>query len=209
MEHMALIRDERLAFADLLEGLTDEQWAMPSLCHGWTVRHIAAHLMIGPTGTMREFAAAMVAGRGRFAEANKILAVKRARREPEELIELIRGHADSEFTPPGLDWRAPLTDVLLHREDVTRPLGLPSDRSPVAWALALDFLVSPKARRGFVRPGLPELTYAATDLDWTHGSGRVVSGPASSLALAVAGRPASLTDLEGPGLAGLEAWLVS
>lgn len=207
MEHGDLIRDERLAFADLLDGLTEEQWATPSLCEDWTVKHIAAHLMIGPTGTMREFAAAMVVGRGRFAAANKAMAHQRAKRSREDLVALIREQAGSEFTPPGLDWHAPLADVLLHREDVTRPLGLPSDRPVSVWELVLGFLVGPKGRRGFVRAGLPELTYAATDLDWTHGTGHVVSGPAASLALAIGGRPAALMDLEGPGLDTLAAWV--
>jgi hypothetical protein len=40
---------ERLSFADLLEGLSDEQWDAPSLCAGWTVRHVPAHLTVVAT----------------------------------------------------------------------------------------------------------------------------------------------------------------
>lgn len=67
------------------------------------MRHVAAHLMIGPTGTLREFAGAMITARGRFAVANTLLAQRRAQRPPEELVRLIRERAGSEFTPPGLE----------------------------------------------------------------------------------------------------------
>jgi uncharacterized protein (TIGR03083 family) len=39
-----LTATERLAFVDLLEGLTPEQWATPSLCSAWTVQEVAAHV---------------------------------------------------------------------------------------------------------------------------------------------------------------------
>ena len=32
--------------ADLLDGLSPEQWATPSLCAGWTVRVLAGHLLM-------------------------------------------------------------------------------------------------------------------------------------------------------------------
>lgn len=37
---------QRARTADLLEQLTAEQWDHPSLCQGWTVRHVAAHLTL-------------------------------------------------------------------------------------------------------------------------------------------------------------------
>src|SRR5699024_7559288 len=36
--------NRRLA-ADMFDGLSDEQWRTPSLCAGWTVREVAAHLV--------------------------------------------------------------------------------------------------------------------------------------------------------------------
>ena len=41
-----LISRQRLAVADLLGSLTDDEWAMPSLCTGWSVREVAAHLVM-------------------------------------------------------------------------------------------------------------------------------------------------------------------
>ena len=35
--------------------------------------------------------------------------------------------ADSRFTPPGLGPQAPLTDVVVHGQDIRRPLGISRD----------------------------------------------------------------------------------
>jgi hypothetical protein len=43
------------------------------------------------------------------------------------------------------------------------------------------------------------LELVATDLDWRHGSGPEVAGPAEALLMAIAGRPDALGDLDGPG----------
>ena len=45
----ATIATERRAFADTLETFTQEQWETPSLCEGWLVKDVAAHLLVGPT----------------------------------------------------------------------------------------------------------------------------------------------------------------
>ena len=49
------------------------------------------------------------------------------------------------------------------------------------------------------------LTLRATDADWSTGTGPEVAGPALSLMLVIAGRPAALDDLSGEGLATLQA----
>ena len=40
------IDEQRVRTADLLEQLTDDEWSRPSLCEGWTVRDVAAHLTL-------------------------------------------------------------------------------------------------------------------------------------------------------------------
>ena len=98
----------------------------------------------------------------------------RARLSDAELVAIIREHADSRFRPPTMDWQAPWTEILVHREDIAVPLGgFPREVEP--WGPALDFLVTDAATRGFRRKGLPALRYAATDLDWSHGDGPEVT----------------------------------
>jgi uncharacterized protein (TIGR03083 family) len=200
------ITAERRALADLLEGLTPDQWAAPSLCGSWSVRHVTAHLMVGPTGSMLGFLRAMVRARGSFDRANHLLADDRARLPTATLVADLRERAGSRFTPPGMDWHAPLTDLLVHRLDVTIPLGLDHGRPLDPWSDALDLLVSRRAAPAFLPRGLPRLTYAATDIDWSHGSGPRVEGPVEALALAITRRPVRLDQLTGPGSDELRSW---
>ncbi|MGV7637339.1 maleylpyruvate isomerase family mycothiol-dependent enzyme, partial [Mycobacterium kansasii] len=62
-----VIAAQRVAIADLLDGLTPEQWAAPSLCAGWAVNDVAGHLAAvlrpAPVGAM---ASAAVRARGRL-----------------------------------------------------------------------------------------------------------------------------------------------
>ncbi len=222
MEPWDLIREHRLALADRLDTLTAAQWATASLCKGWTVKDVVAHLMVGPTSSGVEFARAMLAARGSFHRANQILVARRADQSAADLTGQLRAQAGSRFTPPMLDWHAPLTDLLVHREDIGLPLGWPpqgvgaaavgdaapeEDRSGRSWAHALEFLAEPRGRVGFVPRPLPAVRLMATDLGWSHGSGPEVRGPAVALGLAMVARPVLLHELAGPGAAGLRAWV--
>lgn len=203
-----LIAAERRAFADLLDGLAPQQWEAPSLCGAWTVREVVTHLTVGPAGTFSGFATAMVRARGRFEVANQVLVDRRSRRPTAEIADDLRRYAEHRFAPPTMDWHAPLTDLLVHRLDVTVPLGIAAGGSSEPWPDALDFMVSPRARRGFMDAGLPRLAYRATDVRWSHGTGQEVAGPAEALALAITRRPVRLDELSGPGSAALRAWAV-
>ncbi len=122
-----------------------------------------------------------------------------------ELVALLRRHAASRFHPPMTEWRAPLTDLLVHREDVAVPLGLAQDRPAGSWALALDYLVTGRGRSSFLPGALPAVRLVATDAGWEHGEGPEVRGPATALGLALTGRPALIDRLAGPGAALLAA----
>lgn len=204
-----LIAEERRAFADTLATLSPAQWSTPSLCAGWTVKDVAAHVMVGPTASMREVLVAMAKSGMNFDKANLRLTAARASASTDELVDKIRTHADSRFTPPGMDWHAPLTDLFIHRLDCLVPLDIPTDRPVSAWAQILPFLVSPKSVRGFTGSTPPALTYRATDLDWSVGTGPVVEGPAEALGAVLCRRPALLDRLDGPGIEALRTHALS
>lgn len=196
----ALTAVERRRAADMFAALSDDQWAVPSLCAGWTVRDVAGHL-IGPfcVSIPRFVLGSLVSGGpGRYsARGSRQL----GRRPTEEIIAILREHAGDCFAPPGTGPLAPLTDLAVHLRDVARPLGLETTAAPAAWRGALDFLTSPRARRGFVARGrLDGLRFRATDQDWAHGDGLEITGPSEALALAIGGRAVALDDLAGPGL---------
>ena len=62
----AIIDQQRSLLADLLDNLTAEQWSAPSLCEGWTVRDVAAHLSLAATASMGETINYLVHARGNF-----------------------------------------------------------------------------------------------------------------------------------------------
>ena len=43
-----VITEQRLALAQLLEELSETEWEQPSLCAGWRVRDVAAHVAMAP-----------------------------------------------------------------------------------------------------------------------------------------------------------------
>src|SRR3954451_3954529 len=164
MDVWAVIGDERRALADQLDRLNPEQWETPSLCGAWSVRDVAAHLIVPHTITIPQFLLTFARAGGSFGRANVRLTERAARRPTGELAKEIRRFADSRFTPPGMGPGAPLTDALVHGQDIRIPLRLPDERPVEPWRGALDFLVSARARRGFVAGRLPELRLVASDL---------------------------------------------
>jgi uncharacterized protein (TIGR03083 family) len=206
VDYFPVIAAERLAVADMLDELSPQQWETQSLCAAWTVRQVAAHLSVVLTHGLGTFLVAAVRAGGNLDRANRMVATREATRPIPDIVGDLRANADSRFTPPTFGSEAPLTEVLLHGEDMRVPLGIADGRPAERWHGALDLLLSPKGRRGFAAKGVPALRYEATDIDWAHGSGDEVRGPAAALALTVSGRPARLGELSGPGLATVRAW---
>ncbi|WP_369406876.1 maleylpyruvate isomerase family mycothiol-dependent enzyme [Millisia brevis] len=199
----AAISDERRRLATVFEEFTSDQWATPSLCAGWSVHDVAAHLVVPLVVPMWRFGVAMALARGNFDRANVAMTRHIADTRGDRLPELLTEHADKRFTPPGHGPLAPLTDVIIHGQDILRPLGLTIALDPEPLAAVLDY-----AARGdsTERPrfGIP-LRWEATDLDWAHGSGPAVTGPAIALALILTGRMAGLADTTGDGSEHLRA----
>lgn len=199
---------ERLALADLAEGLTPDQLATPSLCAGWTVRDVVAHLTLSLAFSPGRAASTLVRSGFRPHRFNELLTADAARRSDADLVALLRDQADSRWAPPGLGAPAPLTDLLVHGVDLRRPLGLAHAPEPDALRCSLDFVVSPKGAVGFARrTHRTGVRHEASDLDWGHGEGPVVRGPAPSLLAVLCGRPVPLEDLTGDGVPVLRARL--
>lgn len=198
-EIFAAIADERRTLADQVSTLTDEQWATPSLCAGWTCRDVLAHLVVPLVVSIPAFGWAMIKARGNFDRANLITTADVAKRH-NDLPKILRDKANKRFTPPGYGPAAPLTDIVIHGLDIRRPLGLSAGFAPDIARVVLDFVTdkggAPIVKRARVR-------WSATDLDWSHGDGPTVEGPAESLMLVLSGRDAGLPELRGDGVAHL------
>ena len=121
----------------------------------------------------------------------------------EQLIASLRSVIDSERVFPQITPAMMLSDVLIHQQDVRRPLGLtrviPTDRLECA----LDTEVTNK----FVSGDGKRFNLRATDIDWNYGEGPEVTGSAEALLMVIARRKSATRDLSGPGAATLSARL--
>ena len=201
-EVYAIATDNRRLAADMFDGLSEEQWLTPSLCAGWTVREVAAHL-VPPEGgfTVRSLARDLWRFRGDLDRMVDQTAREGAQQPTAQIVDQLRARADVRLKPPVTGALGPMTDTCIHLRDAARPLGLDVNPPPRAWRPALEFLTSKPASRGFVPPSrIADLRFAVTDGDWSHGEGAEVSGPSEAVALAIAGRTAALPDLDGEGV---------
>jgi uncharacterized protein (TIGR03083 family) len=200
------ITAERNRSADLLETLDESQLATSSLCGQWTVRDVFAHELMPLITPVGKFGIAMIKSRGSFDKANDALSRQVARRPVADIASGLRQRAKSSFHAPGFPLEASLLDLLVHGQDIRRPLGLRRDFDPDAQRKALELLTKPKAERAFVPKGrLAGLRWRADDLDWTYGAGPVVRGSGEAIMMAMTGRSSALDDLAGEGLVTLRS----
>ena len=197
----AATAERRRAVADLLETFDESQLAAPSLCAGWDVRTVGAHLaQTAAPGALGEFLRDVVRARGSIHRANDAAARRAGRRPVARTVALLRERAESRFSPPMTGPRAPLTDLLVHEGDMRLPLGLDHGPEPAQVRVGLDFVTCGRAI-GFVPRGrLRGLRLAAADLDWSWGDGLDVTGRGIDLLMAACGRAAVLPRLDGAGL---------
>ena len=198
-----VVHAERRALAADLANLTPEQWATPSLCTGWSVHDVLAHMVATAKETPPRFLVGMLTSGFRLSRmTEKRIAEERAG-GPAATLAAFRAVETATSAPPGpkLSW---LGEALVHAEDIRRPLGI-AHEYPVASVTAVtDFYASSNVLIGG-KNRVAGVTLQATDTDWSHGSGPVVSGPARALMLATTGRKAALDELSGPGLETLRA----
>jgi uncharacterized protein (TIGR03083 family) len=203
-----LVHRERRALVDDLEGLTPEQWEVPSLCGGWTVHDVVAHLVDNARTTRLGIVVAMVRARFDFDRQNDTGVAREKGATPAETLDRLRAVADRRTTPPApLDSR--LVEEVVHGEDVRRPLDVRRDYPTETVERALAHQLRTPVGLGGGQQRAAGLRLVATDADWSHGEGAEVSGPLVSLLMAVSGRGGVLDDLTGPGLDRLEGALTS
>lgn len=191
---------QRRAAAELLARLTPDQWGAPSLCTGWTVRDVAAHLSIGPRTSVGRALVEILKAGGSFNRMVHRTAVRRAARLTDaqivaELVEV----AGSRRLAPGQSVREPLLDIIIHSQDIALPLGIDH---PIVPEQARESAIRLWGMRRVFHPqrDLAGTTLIADDIDWRVGSGPQVTGPIGALLLLLAGRTALVHQLHGPGL---------
>ena len=203
-ESWQAIAEERRALADMLAGLTPEQWESPSLCTGWRVRDVAAHVAITPLHPgLGSMLVGAVRAHGDFDRLNHDIAVRHAERAPERLVAELREHADSRRLPLVTTWANLLFDVMVHVQDVAIPLGM-AHPMPVVAARAGAERVWRMGWPFHARRRLRGLRVVATDVEWAAGDGAEVRGPIGAILLLLTGRAAAAApQLSGAGVTAL------
>ncbi len=194
-----LVHDERGALIADLERLDDERWELPSLCEGWTVHDVVAHLVDTARTTRVGFVVGLARARFDFDRQNARGVARERGASPRETLTRYRRVAPRTSTPPApLDSR--LVEEAVHGEDIRRPLGLERAYPPQALARAVQYLALTPASFGGAKETLARVRVTAKDADVSAGDGAPVRGTALCLVLALSGRRVALDDLQGPGV---------
>lgn len=192
---------ERLTLCDRLSALAADDWSAPSLCDGWTVQDVAAHLALATRESGWRFVTGMIRHRGNFDAMTAENARRHARvNSPDEIVAQLRATAGSADTSLGSSLRDSLIDVIVHTQDIGRAIDRTWTHPPERVAIALDQAVASRwygAKKRFA-----DVTLRSTDASWVGGTGHsAVEGSIVDLLLAATGRSTGLDHLRGPGVA--------
>jgi uncharacterized protein (TIGR03083 family) len=190
---LPIITAERRAFGDVLDGLAQPDWEKPSLCAGWRVREVVAHMTMPLRFSALRFMGEMVRSRGNFARMADRVARRDAQAPISELLGGWRANQDSRWKPPGGGWPGALTHDVVHGLDITIPLGIEHPVSDRALRVVLDQATTPLGLKHFGHD-LGGIRLEADDLDWAFGDGETLRGGARSLLMVLMDRrlPAEL-----------------
>ncbi len=179
---------EFVALADLLGSLPEAEWDTPSLCDGWRVREVVAHMTMAARYSMAQFYAELQDCDGDFTRLSNQIAARDAALPSGTLVDNLRGEVMQRWAPPGGGYEGALNHVVIHGLDITVPLGVTRRSPDDTIRSVLDDLTrgGTHAHFGFDLSGL---SLRATDIEWTFGSGTPISGAAADLALLMCGRP--------------------
>ncbi|WFR84929.1 maleylpyruvate isomerase family mycothiol-dependent enzyme [Arthrobacter sp. Y-9] len=200
-----VVHEERRALAADLAELEPDAWDTPSLCPGWTVHDVVAHLVNDAKTTWAGFARELLKARFDFDALNAQGVARERCADPRVTLANLRAVSGRTSSAP-----APrvtrLVEAFVHGEDIRRPLGLRRNY-PVAQLLdALKHQLATSTDFGGGRDRAAGVVLEATDADFRWkpstpavNSAPVVRGGTLALLLAVSGRPVRPGELDGEG----------
>lgn len=178
---------ERERLAALLADLDPDQWAADSLCTGWRVREVVAHMTMPYRHTGETVMAGIAAAGGDFNKyADEQARLDTAAATDAELLECLRANIHHPWQPAPGGQAGALSHDVIHGLDITEPLGLPR---PPADRIRQVLAGAGPAQLAYFGVDLTGRRLAATDTDLVLGDGpEVTELPAAEILLAVAGR---------------------
>jgi len=181
------IADEYRTLADLLESAGADAWDAPSLCEGWRTREVVAHVTMPVRYTGPEFMGELEAAGGDFTRLSNTVAARDAALPADCLLADLRSGVLHDWQPPGGGIEGALTHCVIHALDITEAVPL-ARRVPGARMARVLGIVAAAGSPNLLGVDLEGVELRADDIDWSSGSGAVVTGPAQALALVACGR---------------------
>lgn len=194
-----VVHVERRALIQDLRNLTEEQWQTSSLCPGWDVHDVLAHLLDSAKTTRLGFVRRLLAARFDFDRDNAVGVDREKRENPRDTVDEFEAEQHRTDTPPAA-LATRLVEAFVHGEDIRGPLGIKRDYPTEPVLAALRYQLATGARMGGGKERAQGFRLVATDAAEAFGSGPEVSGTAIVLLLAVSGRSLGTNELTGVGV---------
>ncbi|MCY0939471.1 maleylpyruvate isomerase family mycothiol-dependent enzyme [Streptomyces sp. H34-S4] len=196
------IAAERRELADVLSALPSASWETHTLCAGWRVREVVAHVTMPFRYSTARFIRELMTSRGNFNRMADRCARRDGQAPTDELVAALRNNEWYPWQPPGGGFEAALTHDVIHGLDITVPLNITRQIPEEHLRIVLETITGPKSLKHF-GVGLDGIELRADDIDWSFGTGTPLTGRAQDLALVLCGRKLPAGRLRGmhPGAA--------
>ena len=192
---------ERKALAADLDGITAQQWDTPSLCAEWTVRDVLAHMTASARLSAASFFPKLIGSGFSLTRMQRKDIARERGSSPDDTLRNFKSTMESKGRPPG-PLNTMLGEVIVHSQDIRRPLGITHQYTTDVLVDVANFFKGSNLIIG-TKGRIAGVSLRASDADWTHGDGPLVTGPMASLVMAMTGRKPALDDLTGDGVATL------
>lgn len=193
-----VVHSERRQLAADLSGLPDEQWNLASLCPGWDIHDVLAHMVDTALTSLLSFARDLVMARMDFDRANENGIAREKRQDPMDTLSAFREVVDCTRTPPA-NVATRLVEAIVHGEDIRRPLGTSGSYPRHAIVQALAYQLRTPVSFGGGRERAAGLLLIDRSTGATWGKGDDVEADPLDLLLAVSGRRVAQERLDGSG----------
>ncbi|HEY3610578.1 MAG TPA: maleylpyruvate isomerase family mycothiol-dependent enzyme [Pseudonocardiaceae bacterium] len=154
----------RRELADLLAGLPDDSWDAPTLCAGWRVREVVAHLTMPFRYSTGRLLAELARSGLRFDRMSDRCARRDAKVSGARLAAAVRDNITNPWRPPGGGFEGALVHDVIHGLDITVALGIDQPIPPDRLRVVLDGVTKPASRKHF-GIDLTGIELRADDLD--------------------------------------------
>lgn len=191
-----MVAAEYLALADVLGSVSETEWDTPSLCEGWRVREVVAHMTMPARYDNEAFMAELRARDFDFGRLSNEVAARDGQLPTAQLVANLRDETLLRWQPPGGGYHGALNHVVIHSLDATVPLGAARRPPDATMRVLLDDLTT-SGGHGHFGTDLSGRQLQASDLDWSYGSGPALRGSAAALALTLCGRKLPAGQLDG------------